>query len=357
MTHSRAAKRYVERLSELPFVEEAELHVYRRMRGDLWDYLLNLRIGGHPRRLFVEEKRTAILSHSLVEDLTVRSEKLERNEWILFAPYISAPAGARLRSRNINYVDLAGNCFVAFDKNHTATIEGRKPAVPRDGTRGIGSAGYRVIFTLLTRPALVESSVREVAEQAGVSKSGVSLTMRRLERDGIIGRTRTRPVLARPRALLDRWLVGYETVLRPRLVYGRYTSRAASRAALDEMLDERLHHGELGPGWWQDAEGKAIRWAWGGAAAAHRLTGHFRGTETILHFSEEPIVATGALELRESASGDITFLGVPSPTAFPSPTSTAVDPLLVYSELVISKDERAIEAAKEIYERYLGHLW
>ena len=357
MTFSATVKRYVERLGELPFIEAADLRAYPSRGGELWDYLLEIQVGGHRRRLFVEEKRTTNLSSSLIEDLAARSGKLDRAEWILFAPYVSPPAGARLRSKNINYVDMAGNCFITLGKSYTATIEGRKPAFSRHGTRGIGSAGYRTLFTLLVRPSLLESSIREIAEQAGVSKSGVSEAIRRLEDDRIIIRTRTRAVLAHPRQLIDRWLVGYETVLRPRLVFGKYTSRTPDRTSLDQVIENGLQRSELGPGWFQDAEKKSIRWGWGGTAAAHRLTGHYRGTETIIHFSEEPQSAATALGLRQSVTGEITFLGVPSSAAFVMGTSNTVAPLLVYSELIVSKDERAREAATEIHEQFLGHIW
>lgn len=357
MTNRMDTERYLHWIRKLPFVEFATLRAYTGRAGDLWDHVLELRAGGRHRKLLVEERHTRQLSDALVQDLVVRSGKLSRDDWILFAPYVAPETGSRLQSLGVNYVDLGGNCHLLLDRNHVATIEGRRPVAPPAEGRGIGAAGYRLIFTLLVRPQVLERPVREAAEVASVSKSAVSMTWRRLERDGIVGRTATRWVLMRPRALLERWLVGYETLLRPRLLFGRYRSRIENRAELDRDIEARLLDPALGPGRIRREDAAPLRWAWGGLAAAFRLDGHYRGIETVLHFSAAPTGVADSLGLRPSESGDITFLEAPSAAAFGSDSSTTVDPLLVYTELVSLRDERAGQAASLIHERYLSHLW
>jgi hypothetical protein len=357
MSNAMDPVRYVDWIRQLPFVESASLRPCRRRAGDLWDHALQLVVGGRRRELLVEERRSRHLSRALVHDLVVRSGKLGRGEWVLFAPYIAPEMGSQLRSLHVNYVDLGGNCHLVLDQNHVAAIEGRSPVAPPAESRGVGAAGYRLIFTLLAQPEILNRPVREAAEAATVSKSAVSATWRRLERDGILASTATRWVLTRPRALLERWLVGYETLLRPRLLIGRYRSRIEDRAVLDRDIERRLLDPALGPGRIGRVNAAPLRWAWGGLAAAFRLDGHYRGTDTVIHFSAAPTGIAEALDLRPSESGDITLLEAPSMAAFGPETSATVDPLLVYTELVSTREERAAEAASRIHEQYLYHRW
>jgi hypothetical protein len=52
--------------------------------------------------------------------------------------------------------------------------------------------------------------------------------------------------------------------------------------------------------------------------------------------------------------GRLTILGVPGPLAFRGQAPRTVHPLLVYTELILTGDDRAREAATELRERFLA---
>ena len=98
------------------------------------------------------------------------------------------------------------------------------------------------------------------------------------------------------------------------------------------------------------------RWAWGGATAAYRMTGHYRGEDTQLHVDRPAPTLPQELRVLPARTGNLMILRVPGPAAFDGALPRTVHPLLVYTELLIDNDDRAVEAAAEILERFLPHL-
>ncbi|TFG88264.1 MAG: hypothetical protein E4H17_02625 [Gemmatimonadales bacterium] len=99
-----------------------------------------------------------------------------------------------------------------------------------------------------------------------------------------------------------------------------------------------------------------IAWAWGGATAAFRLTGHYRGEQTVLHMDHRPADLAQRLQLLPARTGEIAILGTPGFFAYQGATPRTVHPLLVYAELFAGHDDRAREAAAEVRDRFLRHL-
>jgi hypothetical protein len=362
---------YVARLKALPFVEDAHVEPFEPPRGQLqrqaaregtaWDALLHLRVAGREHRFRVELKRTPRLNYALLEAFLARVERHGDARWILFAPYVTTPIAARLQEQGVNYVDLAGNCHLKIDQGHVAVIEGRRPPRRPEDAQPTGPVRYKVLFALLARPETKRTTVRDIADQAGVGKTVVAVTLKRLEEEGLIGQTETNTFLVKPRELLDRWLTGYLDVLRPKLLAGYY--RAADRDPL--ALEQRIEQALAGPRLAPDAikpheeriEGGGItKWAWGGATAAFRLTGHYRGEQTVLHMDHRPAGLAQGLRLLPARTGEIAIVGTPGFFAYEGAAPRTVHPLLVYAELFVGHDDRAREAAAEVRERFLRHL-
>jgi hypothetical protein len=55
-------------------------------------------------------------------------------------------------------------------------------------------------------------------------------------------------------------------------------------------------------------------------------------------------------------NGRILIARQPCPVAFESPNDTTVHPLLVYADLLAERNDRATEAAGEVFDRYLSKL-
>jgi hypothetical protein len=147
----------------------------------------------------------------------------------------------------------------------------------------------------------------------------------------------------KPRRILDRWLRGYETQVRPRLLIGRYKTQDRDPDALEQRVEKELRD--------------VLGWAWGGGAAAYRLTRYYRGPETIMHLQPDP--GTGVvkrLRALRANDGPLILMRAPGPIAFEGSQPRTVNPLLVYAELLFADDKRAREAADMVQKKYLGHL-
>jgi hypothetical protein len=344
---------YLERLADLPFLEKPRVVRCPRREGDTRaDAWIELTVGGRKRVFAIELRRSDPISRIAIDHWIGRVKGSER-DWILFANHVGPELGRYLREHRINFADTNGNCHLSVDEGHVAYIEGRRRSKPVWESHGTGRAGTKILFALLASPELVARPVREIASSSGASKTAASSVLNRLEREGIIGVTGRDRILLRPDELLQRWLNGYVDRLRPRLVFGRYETRIEDPDELDRFLGAQLS--TRGEGRFVDGS-KAIRWAWGGAAAEHRLLHYYRGTTTVIHFDAPPSTAAKRLGLAPAREGAITFLGVPGPLAFQGTQPDVAHPLLVYSELLATGEERARDAASRIRERYLHHL-
>jgi hypothetical protein len=344
---------YLERLADLPFVDRSRvLRCPARERKARPDACIELAVGGRKRVFAVELKQSDPISRIAIDHWIGQMSAVPLN-WILFASHVGPQLSRYLRQHRINFIDQDGNCHLSIDEGHVAYIEGRKRSAPAWESHGMGRAGYKILFALLARPGLVACPVREIATASGASKTAASSVLGRLTSEGIIGATRRDRILLRPDDLLQRWLNGYVDRLRPRLLFGRYETRIEDTDELDGFLRHELS--TKGEGWFADGP-KTIRWAWGGTAAEHRLLHYYRGTTTIIHFEAPPKTAARRLGLAPARSGSITFLGVPGPLAFEQRERNTVHPLLIYSELLASGEERARDAARRIREQYLQYL-
>ncbi len=330
-----AHEKYLAQLSELPFVREARV---RERANSPADAILKLRTPTGVHEFLVELKQTH-LTYALADLFLARHQGKVRARWILLAPYIGRKMAQYLARNRVNFMDLAGNCYIEIGMEHLAVVEGRTPPPKPARGRGLGTAGNQVLFAILAKPHVLNESVRRVAELAGVGKTAVANTMLRLEEEGLIGKGKRHRVILNREQILDRWLVGYVNMVRPRLTLGSFRTADLDPGTLEARIEKQL-------------TGR-VKWAWGGGPAAFRLDHYYRGTETILHitggFEKLPML----LQAIPDKNGFLTVLMPPGPLAFEGNLPRTVHPLLVYTELITSNDKRAIDAAKRIEERFL----
>lgn len=336
--HSDLRAACLDRLRSLEGLDRAEIG--SGAPGDPGLERMILTVGGREEELCLREVRTH-LSYPLAQGIAAGAGRSARPT-LLFAPHVGPEMGRFLREHGLHYVDRAGNCWLSVP-GFTARVEGRPPTQAAPDSRALRAPGLQVVFAFLARPALVEATVREVAEAAGVSKSTAANVRRQLEKERLVGRGVKRRVLTDPRALVDRWLSAYAVTLRPRLLLGCYATRHEDPPALERAIED-----ELGPA---SAESG---WAWGGGAAADRLTGHYRGERTTVHLGGGLGDLAGRLGAVLSPEGRLELLRAPGPLALRGPVAGVAAPLLVVAELLSSGDERAAEAAQEIRERFLA---
>lgn len=333
---------YLDHLRSLPFVRAANAGVLSPSQADAGlDALVKIKTPRGIRRLYAEVKRTH-LGYELASHV---ASQMGRSQWqpsILMTPYVAPRLGQYLEKRGINYVDRAGNCFLSLGPGYLARVEGRRRP-PRDLPRAtLRAPSYQVLFALLARPELANAPVRTLAENAGVGKTAAAEMVQRLESEGYLGRTGSGRQLLERERLLERWLTGYADVLRPSLSFGRFRTPETDPAGVEAGLEKALGH--------------AQPWAWSGGAAAFRLTGHFRGEDSVLWISDPTSDLLRRLRVLPAKDGPLTILRPKGTLMLEGAKPYTAHPLLVYAELLSRPSERAAEAAEEIRAKYIKYL-
>jgi hypothetical protein len=325
---------YGPHLMALAFVADARFETHAGPHAGL---VVVLRTPRGPVRLRVEWKA----SHLSRTGVQARLSQLgsEARDWILLAPHIGRPIGQLLREAGLNYVDASGNCFVALGDDYAATVEGRRPA-KTNRPRGVRAAGARVLLALLTEERLLSASLRAIGEAAGASHQAALDAVGRLQHAGEIRRDgRRRAWLpGGRRSAFARWLGEYDTALRPWLDLGRYRTPEQTPEAIEVLLARPMASGTC--------------WL-GGLAAGYRLVEHHRGHGTVAHVRGGARAFAQEIRALRDPDGELTLLKVPCELATKGAVEGTIHPLLVYAEMVQTRDERVLEAASAVRRRFL----
>ena len=259
-------------------------------------------------------------------------------EWLFVTRYIAAKQADEFRAMNLAFLDTVGNAFVN-QKDLYVFIKGQ--GVERNlGTRKgdlFRPAELKVLFAFLCQEHLVEKTHEQIKEMTGVGLGTINRLIRALELAGYIvklkGRARR---LVRKKELLAQWVMAYPQRLRPKQMIGRFK-------------------GPQEP-WWMDVDPIAFDGQWGGEIAAKYLTEYLKPQLVTLYAAKQPDDMIIKHKLRKDPQGDVEILK--RFWNFPNLNETAnlVPPLLVYADLLATGDERNIETARMIYERYLTRL-
>lgn len=258
---------------------------------------------------------------------------------LLVADYINPMMAERLKAMGVWFIDAAGNAYINALPIYVY-IKGNKPDDPQKTSKVVNRAftpiGLKIVYTLLSRPELVDASYRDIAQTATAALGTVALVFKDLIQMGYIVDMGTRGRrLKNRKKLLDRWLVAYPEQLRPKLETGKY--RAPT------------------PYWWQMANLHNVQAYWGGEVAADRLTHYLKPQTVTIYVMEEyenKLKITN--KLRKDPNGDIEILKAFWDVQGQFNRTDIVNPILVYADLIASGDPRNIETAQIIYEQHLA---
>lgn len=269
---------------------------------------------------------------------------------LLLADYINPELAEELRRSEVCFLDMEGNAYLRGE-GMLVWVTGRKDTrriqIERETRRSFQPTGLKVIFTLLCRPELVEKDYRTLAQVADVALGTVQWVMRDLIQDGYVHREgRTGRRLIQLDRLLDEWALGYARDLQPKLLLGRYETRAFEK--------------------WRDIDPRRFDAVWGGEPAAALITRYLK-PETLTLWVDKPTPRLLAeLGLRQDARGrvqirqifwkpELTAPGLGDPameTPVPLP-ELAAPPVLVYAELLAIGDARTIETARKLRDEWI----
>lgn len=265
---------------------------------------------------------------------------LTKRPTLVIGKYIALDVAKELKENEINYLDVAGNCYIK-NKDLVIYIAGQKVQRKEktNQTKAFQEAGIKIIFNLLSNPENLQLSYRELAELADVSIGSVSNVMKELEDLNFILKTKLKRVLKNKPTLLERWVVAYQDVLRPRLVKKqmRFTNIDFTKNWQQLPLDQE--------------EGISL---WGGEPAAAILTNQLEPEKYSIYTNESWQSIGQDLGLVPDNNGTVEILQL---FWKDNNNEKQVAPaLLVYADLIGSGYGRNIETAKLILETELQHI-
>jgi hypothetical protein len=269
-------------------------------------------------------------------------EKKSGRPVIIIAKFISSDIAQDFKERAINYLDVAGNAFIKKDDFYICVVGQKAQKIKKTNqTRAFQETGIKLIFNLLTNQDNLQLSYRELAEQNGIATGSVSNIIKELEDLNFILKTDTNRILKNKPELLDRWIVAYQDVLRPRLLkrYMRFTDKAKYNN-WKKLL--------------QDQPNNAILWS--GEPAAALLTNYLKPAFFTIYTTISWQECAKLFEMIPDENGDIEILTVFWKLETDKTNIPTVPPVLIYADLINSGIDRNLETAKIIFDNELHNI-
>ena len=143
--------------------------------------------------------------------------------------------------------------------------------------------------------------------------------------------------LLKKEELFNRWCIDYNEKLRPKLLINKFT----------------------GPeNWWINYKLNPEYAQWGGEVAANKLTKHIKPQDIIIYADREKyqnVVIEN--KLRKDINGNIEFFERFWKFDRTNEFKEIVNPILIFADLINAGNQRDVETARIIYERYINrHL-
>ena len=311
---------------------DAEIHPVPTGQDRAADAIVDLLVERRKHRFYAEVKTVdRFATPALIQ--------AQGKKWpeppLLVAPYITREVAERCRLLHLPFIDTAGNAYLERPGLFIYVVGQPRPAARHEGNfRALNPAGLQIAFALACRPALLQTTYREIATRAGVALGTVGPVLKDLEARGYVRfRKGIDRKLLDPQRLIEEWVTHYPVTLRPKLNPRRFQADA-----------ERLTQTDL-------AHQNAY---WGGEPAAERLTQYLKPAQFTI-YAREPIARlVAAARMRADVTGDVelldAFWNFDADKDFPD----VVPPILAYADLLATHDGRNAEAARMIYEQRIA---
>ena len=258
---------------------------------------------------------------------------------LLITKYIPSAIAKSYVEEGVNYIDTAGNCNIRRG-NLLLIVEGKKTErLPKTNQpRAFQEAGIKLIFCLLINPDNINKSFRELSELSHIALGSVSAIFRELVELKFVLKTKNKRVLKNKPALLQRWVIAYNDVLRPKLLLKKMN--LINKADYTKWNSLNL----------SSIPGTTL---WGGECAANILTQNLIPANYTM-YTEDTWQSIGKfLKLVPEENGKVEILRL---FYKDNKMGKTVSPLLVYADLMGSGDSRNMETAEIILNNELQYL-
>lgn len=314
---------------------------------DVADARVRLSLADSAVSLQAEVKRWA--NHIDTELLLMKlSRKSPIEDIILVAQYINPKMAGRFKDAGLQFLDAAGNIYLR-QPGHFLYVTGNKEndfgheqGKPAPAAKALSAKALVVMYTILKERDALQWSYRMFSEKTAVSIGMISQAMRELEQQGYLTKSANGAIsILQPEELLQRWTAGYMDVWRK------------FRNQESWLSNEPF---------WQHEQQLCTSTAivGGEIAASHYLNSLNPGSAMFYATRQDVEAMARTFRLRKARTDvepgyKISFMAPMMPRELLSGDAGYAHPLLVYAELIASKDPRNIETAKRLHDRYFGY--
>jgi hypothetical protein len=185
-----------------------------------------------------------------------------------------------------------------------------------------------VLFYLLQHKEAINLTQRELADMTDVGLGNIPQVIEGLKETGyLIPLNNKTYVWENRKALLERWVAEYATILRPKLVKERYALK----------------------GTWQEIKFDNYKTVWGGEPAADILTNHLRPEKFLIYTKENRMNMIKNHRLMPDKNGEVEVLDM----FWNKNYGKTAPPIVVYADLMLEGGKRNKETAVKIYNEYI----
>jgi hypothetical protein len=275
----------------------------------------------------------------------VAAEALKENDLptLVLSPLIYPKIATKLLEMNANYMDSIGNVYINEKTIYKLNSKKKPGSTIPAKSRLFREAGLKLLFALLQDQEAVNFPYRDLAGMIGISPASITILYKEMIQSGyLLENVDDTKRLLRKRELLQRWVNGYQEILRPKFLVGMYQSFDK-----DFVRNYRKHSITD----WQGS--------WGGEPAAAIYTSYLVPQLLTMYVPLEEKKWMKKLRLIPVETGPEIevlkyFWDKDHPLFRVEPD--LVPPLLVYAELTASGDSRNLETAQKLYDEFLQFI-
>jgi len=325
-----------------------------------WEEVADLQVHGKPADLAVkfrlgEQERLVVVElSSLGQPRQIRAavtrladirRELTGAYPVAAAVYIGPQSARILKDNNLGYVDLSGNCYLAFDQ---VLIEKEGKRNVRPSTRPLRSLfaprATRVVRVLLTDPARAWR-LEELAKAAGVSLGHSHNVVKRLEDLRWVERDEAQRIhLGKPGDLLQAWCESY--TIRGNEIASYFVPERVSRKLMTDIA--------------RAATAAGARYAFTLGAGLSLVAPQPRLTGLHCYYDGDPAALAATLGLRPTAESDggVHLLAPYDPGVFYGALEKAGLKVVCVPQLyadLVHYDRRGAEQAEHLRREAMGY--
>ncbi len=333
-------------LAEIGFMEIEEFEGPCRHQDIQADLVAKVKFPGGSTRVVSEVRKSGQprIAREAVNQMIRYKKSMPDAYFVFIAPYISERAAEICRSENIGYLDLSGNCLLAFD-----TVYIKKEGAPnkysekRDLKSLYSPKAERILRVLLCSPGK-KWKIKDLADESEVSLGQASNVKRFLCDREFISGERGGLKLKAPEALVKEWAENYDgSRNRIQEMYSMQSAAQVEKAVAEFCGDNNIDY------------------ALTGFSGAARTALAVRYQKAMVYVSGISAEAFSELSLKPVPSGGNLLLFSPYDKGVFYGTSI-FDGIRVVSEIQLYLDlqgfrGRGEEASQAIFERILAKSW